>query len=310
MPDLVFTRGLPGTGKSTYAKNWVAQDPENRLEVNRDSIRMILGFPPVGNTEQENKVTSLAEFILESAFSDGKDIIVSDTNLRIKHVKNVIALCMDNSSDYEFSFVDFPEDIHELIKRDKFREDKSVGEDTLRNLHARFPVKNWPDMENAVAAVEEKRRENDKSLGDPYHNNPDNPKAIIVDIDGTIADHDGIRGHYEYEKVSLDKPHRDIIDVVNSYYDMGIVVIVVSGRNESCLEDSVQWLEDNGVKYHEIYFRATEDRRPDWKIKDQIIRENIQYRYHVLFCLDDRNQVVEHNRAMGYRVLQVAPGDF
>lgn len=310
MPKLVFTRGLPGSGKSTYAQEWVAQDPKNRLEINRDQIRAMLGFPPAGDMAQEDKVSEIAHMICKSAFSDGKDVIISDTNLRIRYVKKIIDICMDSTSYYEYCFVDFPVDINDLIKRDKDRGDKSVGEENLRILHQKFPVKNWLSINQVVDQVKQKRAEKYRDMGTPYRNDPSNPKAIIVDIDGTIADHDGIRGHFEYEKVLLDKPHQDIISIVNAYYDMGITVIVVSGRNSSCLEDSKKWLEDNGVCYHEIYFRATGDQRPDWQIKDQIIRENIQDRYHVLFCLDDRNQVVEHNRKMGYRVLQVAPGDF
>ena len=33
--------------------------------------------------------------------------------------------------------------------------------------------------------------------------------AIIVDVDGTLADMKGIRGPFEWDKVHLDKPHQD-----------------------------------------------------------------------------------------------------
>ena len=38
--------------------------------------------------------------------------------------------------------------------------------------------------------------------------------AIIVDVDGTLADMRGVRGPFEWDKVHLDKPHQDIIDLV------------------------------------------------------------------------------------------------
>ena len=56
--------------------------------------------------------------------------------------------------------------------------------------------------------------------------------------------------------------------------------------------------------------RSRGDKRKDWIVKDEIIRTHIQDNYHVVYCLDDRNQVVDHNRAMGYKVFQVQPGDF
>lgn len=35
---LVLVRGLPGSGKSTYAKNWVEQDPYNRIHREADNF--------------------------------------------------------------------------------------------------------------------------------------------------------------------------------------------------------------------------------------------------------------------------------
>jgi hypothetical protein len=45
---LVITRGLPGCGKTTRARAWVAEDPSRRVRVNRDDLRtMLSGGPPV-----------------------------------------------------------------------------------------------------------------------------------------------------------------------------------------------------------------------------------------------------------------------
>ena len=39
MPTLHLTRGIPGSGKSTFAKQWVQEDPEGRVRINRDDLR-------------------------------------------------------------------------------------------------------------------------------------------------------------------------------------------------------------------------------------------------------------------------------
>lgn len=39
MSGVIVLRGLPGSGKSTWAKEWVAGDPDNRVRINRDDIR-------------------------------------------------------------------------------------------------------------------------------------------------------------------------------------------------------------------------------------------------------------------------------
>lgn len=40
MNTLTITRGLPGSGKSTWAKAWTAADPTCRARVNRDDLRL------------------------------------------------------------------------------------------------------------------------------------------------------------------------------------------------------------------------------------------------------------------------------
>ena len=41
MSKLIITRGLPASGKSTWAKQWVLEDPEHRVRINQDDIRLM-----------------------------------------------------------------------------------------------------------------------------------------------------------------------------------------------------------------------------------------------------------------------------
>ena len=57
--------------------------------------------------------------------------------------------------------------------------------------------------------------------------------------------------------------------------------------------------------------RKTGDNRKDSIIKKEIYEKYLKpMNYHVLFILDDRNQVVEMWREMGFTVFQVAEGNF
>ena len=39
---MLILQGLPASGKSTYAKEWVNQDPKHRVRINRDTMRLML----------------------------------------------------------------------------------------------------------------------------------------------------------------------------------------------------------------------------------------------------------------------------
>jgi predicted kinase len=40
--QLIICRGIQGSGKSTWAKQWCHEDPENRIRFNNDDIRNML----------------------------------------------------------------------------------------------------------------------------------------------------------------------------------------------------------------------------------------------------------------------------
>ena len=43
MKTILILRGSQGSGKTTFAKEWVNKDPESRVRFNRDDIRNMLG---------------------------------------------------------------------------------------------------------------------------------------------------------------------------------------------------------------------------------------------------------------------------
>ena len=43
MPKIILCRGIQGSGKTTWAKSWVLEDPKHRIRFNNDDIRNMLG---------------------------------------------------------------------------------------------------------------------------------------------------------------------------------------------------------------------------------------------------------------------------
>ncbi len=81
MSTLHITRGLPGSGKTTYAREWVAADPTRRARVNRDDIRTMLHGDRLGTRWQEDQVTVVQDAAVEALLRAEMDVICDDTNL-------------------------------------------------------------------------------------------------------------------------------------------------------------------------------------------------------------------------------------
>lgn len=136
-------------------------------------------------------------------------------------------------------------------------------------------------------------------------------KAIIVDIDGTVALKDGARGPYEYDKVHLDKPNRNVVELVKKLSN-GYDVYFLSGREETCRPETMAWLDRHVIWVHpdRLLMRAAKDYRDDTIVKRELYEKHIQPYRDVLFVLDDRDKVVAMWRELGLTCLQVAPGPF
>ncbi len=136
--------------------------------------------------------------------------------------------------------------------------------------------------------------------------------AIIVDIDGTVADK-GERGPFEWHRVGEDKPKHDVIEVVGRLVRSGDspAVIFLSGRDEECWGATWDWLQRHVPFYFDtLRMRPHKDYRKDAIVKRELYEMYVAPFYDVLCVFDDRQQVVDMWRSLGLLCLQVAPGDF
>lgn len=135
------------------------------------------------------------------------------------------------------------------------------------------------------------------------------PKAIICDIDGTLA-HMHDRSPYDPSLYHTDTVDETIREIVSRYFNDGIKVILCSGRDDTYRGVTQDWLHKHGVQYHALHMRPAGDKTNDALVKKALYEQHIKPNYEVLFVLDDRNRVVRMWRDEGLKVLQVADGDF
>lgn len=146
MSTLYLTVGLPGSGKSTYAKQWVAQDPESRFRLNRDCFRD-MGRPGCYTDEAEYAVTAAAHGAARRLLADGWDVICDDTNMRPSVRDEWRMLADEVYADVVLvDFRDVP--VGECIRRDGLREDRGypptrwhgarTGAQVIRGMAGRY----------------------------------------------------------------------------------------------------------------------------------------------------------------------------
>ena len=148
------------------------------------------------------------------------------------------------------------------------------------------------------------------------------PRAVIVDIDGTVATRalpDGrpIRAHHEYRLVPWDLPNRPVIDTVGALREAGFQILFCSGRPVLDLRGwdvsraTYAWLAElvgEWTSRAPLFMRAQHDRRPDDVIKIEIYEAFIRGRWDVGLALEDRPKVIRAWQALGVPVFDVAPG--
>lgn len=145
--------------------------------------------------------------------------------------------------------------------------------------------------------------------------------AFICDIDGTIALHengDGTlrRGHYEYERVSEDLPNTPVIEVVR-ILALHLQPVFMSGREDSCREDTVEWIRKNVdpdftipfMRGYPLFMRETGNHERDVTLKARLLEKYVAGRWDVKFAIDDRLQVCRMWHMHGIPVFRVGDPD-
>jgi predicted kinase len=294
MKTVTLTRGLPASGKSTWAKQKIADNPGQIKRVNKDDLRAMIDD---GRWSRDNEkfVLAMRDKLILEALREGKHVIVDDTNFEPRHFERIKQM-IDNAGikNVKVEYKDFNLDVEECIKRDLIRPN-SVGEKVIRQMYNKYL----------------------KEKVEPVQMNLDLPFCYIFDIDGTLAIK-GNRSPYDWEKVGEDKynqPVRDLYLALLQWRSLKehnkiLEFIVMSGRDSVCRPQTEEWLEGYGMKYDHLYMRAEGDMRKDTVIKKEIYEQHIEGKYNVLGIFDDRNQVVDMWRELGHTVFQVADGDF
>ena len=300
---IYFLKGLPASGKSTWAREKIEKDKIKGVitkRVNKDDLRAMLDNSH-HSKENEWFVNKIQSNIISDALDDGYDVIVDNTNFYLKHreeIDMIIHHMKHSHPDRDFVVEEkfFDVSPRECIERDSKRE-KSVGKKVILDMYHRYLRST--KYESVV-------------------HNPKLPNCIIVDVDGTLALHE-TRSPFDYWKASDDTLNEDIADLVISLRrsDPDLSIIIMTGRENLRDEDGYtiseltqKWLKSNLVPFDKFYIRKEKDFRQDHIVKREMYEKYIKDVYNVSYVIDDRRQVIDMWRQEGLTVLDVAGNEF
>lgn len=303
-PRLIVTRGLPASGKTTWAKQMVDAAVGQMVRANRDDLRLMLDGRPLHTGAAERRVSIVQQTGVAELLYAGVDVIVDDTNLRAKYVRGWAEIAARYKATFEV--VDFTDvDVDECVRRDSERA-VPVGEDVIRSMHLRYLAGRTLPL-----PVPDVSRDSGEVTSQPYVRDTALPLAVMVDIDGTVALHKGIRDPYDTSRYHLDVPNQPVIDAVQAMYITGYQVVLCSGRDDTYRAVTEEWLAEHlGFPFAALHMRRAEDRRPDDVVKLELFDAEIRDRWCVTCVFDDRDRVVRAWRRIGLTVMQVADGAF
>lgn len=287
---VIVCTGLPGSGKSTWAKEWVAKNPTNRVRINKDDLRAMLhgGKYSKGN---ERQVVCIEQDILLDSLERGKSVVIDNTHLATnkdglnKHFERIKTLVGHNQTGVDVELKEFNVSPEECIKRDLQRPN-SVGQNVIWRMYWDHVAEIQP---SPVIDI-------------------DKQNAIMVDVDGTLAQMEG-RGPFDWPKVKSDSVRQHIKWLVQNYYEQGCKIIILTGRDGCCLDLTTEWLTENSIPFDSVFIRPEGDRRKDFVVKREIYENNIAPYYNIKLVVDDRPQVIREWRRLGLPVINVNPSD-
>lgn len=323
--EFIIARGIPGSGKSTWAEKWVQEDPDNRIRVNRDDLRQQLiaangvkqgkttnGYYVYNDKGQldrdfETRVSNLETSIVERALKAGKSVASDNTNLSNRATKPWVAA----ARKYRIPVVvkEFHVTPEEAIRRDKLR-DRSVGPNVINRMVAQLGPNGEFHHIDGTYPLQAFNRPTKKGQ-----------HAIGFDLDGTLADVRSIRHFVERDEKGRRNfdafhrhslfvpPHPAVVEFLKDAQAAGYAILITTARSSEYAEVSQKWLENIGVKFDNYYSRQKGDNRSDYEVKKDLVDQIRKDGFDLIRQVDDNPQAIKAFTEKGVDVTEIPFGN-
>ena len=300
MSKVIMLKGLPASGKSTWAKEYIEKHPGTK-RINKDLMREMFDFE-VWSHENEKMVLQIRDTLIKQFLKEGYDVIIDDTNFSHRHENRIRAILPKNVTfEVNDSFLEVP--LEECLKRNKGRVHE-VPDDVIQGMYDTY-LANTDKEKRKRDSVQQIKKKYDPTISASND-------VFIFDIDGTIAD-TSHRSPYDQSTMEQDEPIQDVIDLLNFLSTRYLIIFVTGRKSQSdAVQKTLEWIDTYTNKTHpyDIFMRSADDNRSDVKVKEDIYHQHIENNYNVLGVFEDRDRTVQMWRDLGLRCYQVRNGNF
>ena len=309
MLKVIITVGIPGSGKSTWAKEQIAKDSSNWIRINNDDLRNSFNNYNM-SSDTEKLIQSTRDFLIKEALKRNKNVIIDNVNIKSKQFEAACKIASNLNIDVQVFEKPFFVTLDEAIERNSKRIGNAcVPQDVIEKFwklsggasHKFYQPKTKTFTKNTAS----------QNILPQNSWKSDLPFAVVCDLDGTLQKNHG-RSFYDASTCDKDIPNIPVIEFIKMAHKEGKQIIFMSGR-----EDVYKNPTENFFKLHLpevpylLYMRKTNDQRKDSVVKLEMFDEFIKDKYNVLAWFDDRNQVVNMIRdQLNITCFQVDYGDF
>ena len=288
--------GSPASGKSTYAE-WIVRTEPKTMRISRDEIRFAQ-FQDQMDAPTEGMITKIINQQAKTLLSNGWNVILDNCNTKWDYIKEPIAMFKE-MANIEFKLFDLP--LEELYERNEKRTRK-VSKKVIENM--------YHQLQGLKQKFDFKPIKREQKELEYCQQDPNLPKAIICDLDGTLALMNG-RNPFDASTCDQDLINEPVSNLLKNYKKLGYKILLVSGREDKYKEPTLRFLATHEIVFDDLMMRKTKDSRKDSVVKTEIYNNHIKGNYFIEFVLDDRNHVVDTWRNdLKLPCFQVYYGDF
>lgn len=134
--EVIVLRGVPGCGKSTWAKEWMVEHYWYK-RISRDSMREMFNFGEY-STWNEKFIRKMRRTLIRECLREGAHLIIDDTNLTDRDMRDIRdsahvyshVIGVERTVYVPIRIIDFNTPLEECIRRDALRP-KPVGADRI-----------------------------------------------------------------------------------------------------------------------------------------------------------------------------------